>query len=365
MKFIVNLIIILSNNDNIPNIIICGRENYVILDTLLNIFISSTFGNNFIETLKLIRMKIKSSKKYSKSKSVMKTLAEGESVEEEKSKMSGEQHSSSALTATYESKKDFTVHSNSHCTVWNPVGTSEDKVVLEELMNREVSKITFSDLLKRNISSTTDKFKDKSFHLVSILELDQLSQSCQSMLKKYMEKCVKTQRFVCLTNKISSIIEPLKSMCLVITIPTPSHEQIHRIICQTINYPFIKIDKNDNIDDTILSMLYETKKNDIKIFKSMEQLVNNIFKPPSRYYLISAETIRKEISHILTSGININDLLKYLVSSILDRVEHLPLKEIRKITKSASKSAVLIAGAYANGSYIERFVFDIMEIISV
>jgi replication factor C subunit 3/5 len=65
---------------------------------------------------------------------------------------------------------------------------------------------------------------------VVINEVDRLSKEAQHALRRTMELYVNNCRLIMVGKNISKVIEPLRSRCLVVRIPSPSHSEIEKIL---------------------------------------------------------------------------------------------------------------------------------------
>mmetsp|Transcript_10606 Transcript_10606/g.10680 ORF Transcript_10606/g.10680 Transcript_10606/m.10680 type:complete len:357 (+) Transcript_10606:60-1130(+) len=70
----------------------------------------------------------------------------------------------------------------------------------------------------------------KSFKVVVLTEVDRLSRQAQAGLRRTMEKYSSQCRIILICNSPSKIIEPVRSRCLGIRIPAPTHEDIAGVL---------------------------------------------------------------------------------------------------------------------------------------
>lgn len=73
----------------------------------------------------------------------------------------------------------------------------------------------------------------RSFKVVFLSEADQLTKDAQHALRRTMEKYVGTCRLILCCEGLGRIIEPLRSRCLCIRVPAPSHADICDLITTT------------------------------------------------------------------------------------------------------------------------------------
>lgn len=65
-----------------------------------------------------------------------------------------------------------------------------------------------------------------AFKVVVIDEAGSLSNDAQAALRRTMERYMKTCRIILTTDSVSKIIAPLRSRCLAIRVPAPTHDQV-------------------------------------------------------------------------------------------------------------------------------------------
>lgn len=75
-------------------------------------------------------------------------------------------------------------------------------------------------------SAPLDNSSSKSFKVIILSEVDQLSRGAQQALRRTMEKYVKTCRIILTASTTSKIIDPLQSRCLGIRVPLPRPDEV-------------------------------------------------------------------------------------------------------------------------------------------
>jgi len=74
------------------------------------------------------------------------------------------------------------------------------------------------------------KKKGVDFKVVVLVEVDRLSRQAQAALRRTMEKYSASCRLILCCNNQSKVIEPVRSRCLGIRVPAPSHDDICSVL---------------------------------------------------------------------------------------------------------------------------------------
>eukprot|EP01035_Chromulina_nebulosa_P021070 gene21070-27300_t len=113
-----------------------------------------------------------------------------------------------------------TLASNYHIECNPSDAGSGDRFVIQEVI-KEIASHT-------NINNVTTNAK--SFKIVVLSEVDKLSKQAQAGLRRTMEKYASQCRVILLCNNASKVIEPIRSRCLGIRVPSPSLEEISDLL---------------------------------------------------------------------------------------------------------------------------------------
>ncbi|TID30663.1 hypothetical protein CANINC_000819 [Pichia inconspicua] len=102
---------------------------------------------------------------------------------------------------------------------------SNDRIVIQDLLKEvgQTESLDFSNLIKHNDSTTSNKFK-----IVIINEAEKLSRDAQAALRRTMEKFSSLIRLVLICDSTSNIIDPIKSRTLGIRIPLPEIDDMRK-----------------------------------------------------------------------------------------------------------------------------------------
>jgi replication factor C subunit 3/5 len=112
--------------------------------------------------------------------------------------------------------KKETVQNSDHHIIINPTSTNFDRYLVHEIVKRYAGSRTIE--LTQNPNS---KFKT-----IQISNLDKLSHSAQTSLRRMIEVNASICRFIMWCDNLSNVIGPLKSRCVCIKIPRPSKGEL-------------------------------------------------------------------------------------------------------------------------------------------
>jgi len=122
------------------------------------------------------------------------------------------------LTPSNKKIEIITIASNYHIEV-NPSDVGiYDRVVIQELIKTVAS------------SHQLNKEGQKEFKVVVLTEVDKLTKDAQHALRRTMEKYMATCRVILVTNSTSKVIPAIRSRCLAVRVPAPSHQDICSVI---------------------------------------------------------------------------------------------------------------------------------------
>lgn len=72
--------------------------------------------------------------------------------------------------------------------------------------------------------------KKVDFKVVVLVEIDRMSRQAQAALRRTMERYAETCRLILICNNPSKVIDPVRSRCLGIRIPAPSHDDVCAVL---------------------------------------------------------------------------------------------------------------------------------------
>lgn len=106
------------------------------------------------------------------------------------------------------------VASNYHIELCPGDAGIHDRHIIQEVIKEMASNKTIH-------SSSKTKFK-----VVVLQDVDRLTKQAQAALRRTMERYAQTCRLILVCNAAAKVMEPVRSRCLGIRVPSPSHEDV-------------------------------------------------------------------------------------------------------------------------------------------
>lgn len=115
---------------------------------------------------------------------------------------------------------------------------NNDRIVIQELLKEvaQMEQVDFQD----SKDGLAHRYK-----CVIINEANSLTKDAQAALRRTMEKYSKNIRLIMICDSMSPIIAPIKSRCLLIRCPTPSDNEISKILSDVVTNERINLETKD------------------------------------------------------------------------------------------------------------------------
>ena len=243
-----------------------------------------------------------------------------------------------------------------------PHGTGLDKYLVQEVIKQYASK---------NVLSFDNK---RSFKVIWIHNIDEMSYYAQTALRCTMEKYCKSCKFVLTSMQLSKIIEPLRSRCLQVRVPLPNYHDVMRVLMNISfkessflkieDYNDIIIKSNNNIKLAIqfLEMKYynitldTTWKSDLK---DIMKIINMSVKTGVKQQYITK--IRDILYKIFITNINGTLIIRELLDQMLLNLKNQNLSY--KIIEICTNYENHLAKGKRTIIHLEAFIYNILDII--
>lgn len=216
--------------------------------------------------------------------------------------------------------------SNYHIVI-EPNNNGFDKYLVQDIIQE------YAKTQMLNISKDMKLFK-----IVIINTIDNLSYYAQTSLRRTMEKYANTCKFIFICNQLSKMIEPLKSRCLLVRIPSPTKEQIFNTILHvSIEEKIVLSIKNvkniiDNCDNNINKAIWflELIKNNIFEFnnwkKLIDKIIENILMEKTKNLNQIIENCREYIYTLFITNINLKLIMRDIMKKLISKTTNIKLK---------------------------------------
>merc|ERR1719336_566688 len=94
-------------------------------------------------------------------------------------------------------------------------------------------RLVVQEVIKEIASShTLNSEKARGFKIVFLKEVDKLTKPAQHGLRRTMEKYMATCRIILCCESVSKVIDPLRSRCLAVRVPAPTHDEVMQVLRQ-------------------------------------------------------------------------------------------------------------------------------------
>jgi len=136
-------------------------------------------------------------------------------------------------TFTTPTKKSIEINmisSNYHIEMSPGDAGFHDRYVVQDIIKEMAQNKSLTTTVTSGEAMTSSAKKKVEFKVVLLVEVDRLSRQAQAALRRTMEKYAQTCRLILCCNNPSKVIEPVRSRCLGIRVPAPSHDDICSVL---------------------------------------------------------------------------------------------------------------------------------------
>lgn len=206
----------------------------------------------------------------------------------------------------------------------------------------------------------------REFKMVQINHLDNLSYYAQTSLRRTIEKYSKTCRFIMWCYSLSKVIEPLRSRCLCIHVPTQTEEELIKWTFNIASLEKIKLNFN------ILTDIVESSNGNLKdilwkldmfqycgrITNCYQTALNSLIDEILTTH--NTLTIRDYIYKMMITGITSGIIIRDILDIILVKISNYSKDKIFKIINFASLYEYRLSKGRRDIIHIETFIENII-----
>jgi replication factor C subunit 3/5 len=260
-------------------------------------------------------------------------------------------------------ENEVLIKQSDHHIIIEPNNTNFDRHLIQEIVKEYAKKMPLH-IFEKN----------KMFKVVQINNLDNLSYYAQTSLRRTVEKYSKTCRFVMWCYSLSKVIEPLRSRCLCIHVPTQTDENLVKWLYNVIMIEKIRIkphlisDIIDQSNGNLKSILWKLdlykhcKKINNSYDVELNLLINEIMlsangKP------INVPQIREYIYKLYITNVSSNIIIKDILKQLLVINNNIDSAKISNIINYASEFEYRLSKKRRDILHIEAFIIKVIDII--
>lgn len=264
------------------------------------------------------------------------------------------------VTSSGNIENEIFVKQSDHHIIIEPNNNNFDRYLIQEIVKEYAKKYPLCIFEK-----------SKKFKVVQINHLDNISYYAQTSLRRTIEKYSKTCRFVTWCYSLSKVIEPLRSRCLCIQVPTQTDGELiqwmYNIIrLENINMSPLTMNKIiDSSDGNLKNILWKIDmyKYCNKVYNSYEialvELVEEIFKNND------IKIIRDYVYKMMITNISSNVILKNILDNILKKLENCGDVGLSiEIIEHAAEFEYRLSKSRRDIIHIEAFIMNVIELLS-
>ena len=267
-------------------------------------------------------------------------------------------------------ENEVIIKQSDHHIIIEPNNTNFDRYLIQEIVKEYAKKVPL------HIFS-----KNKSFKAVQINNLDNLSYYAQTSLRRTIEKYAKTCRFIMWCYSLSKVIEPLRSRCLCIHVPTQTNENLIRWVNNISLLERIKIPphlisdlvdrSNGNLKNILwkLDLYKHCKRIDNTYENYLKTLVEEILDisdklEQNKTNVINIPLIRDYIYKLYITNVSSNIIIKDIFKMILVKKNKISSDKLSEIINCGSEFEYRLSKKRRDIIHIEAFILGIINIIS-
>lgn len=257
---------------------------------------------------------------------------------------------------------DIIVKQSDHHIIIEPNNNNFDKYLIQDIVKEYAKKYPLQIFEK-----------SKKFKMVQINNLDNLSYYAQTSLRRTVEKYSKTCRFIMWCYSLSKVIEPLRSRCLCIHVPTQTNDDLVRWTFHVASMEQIKLSPD------ILSWIVNSAEGNLKdilwkldLYKHCGKLKNGYQKALSSLIFLILNTndvkaIRDYVYKMMITNIASNIIIKDILNAVLLHVDHYPnsKEKVTKIIEYASQFEYRLSKGRRDIIHIEAFLMNVINVLKL
>lgn len=237
-------------------------------------------------------------------------------------------------------KEEF--QKSEHHIIIKPTGTNFDRYIVHQVIKKYANTKTFELSLNPN----------SKFRTIQISNLDKLSHSAQTSLRRMIETNASTCRFIMWCDNLSNVILPLQSRCILVRVPRPTEKELFGYLFLT------KVKENKMVKLEILRKIVKNSECDIKkalwnleldnlgfdLKTNMDFAIEEIVSKIMKKKISLIEKIRDKFFHLTITNYEPIYIIKKILNNILSKKNISEKSKINIILKTSEIEHKIIRG---------------------
>lgn len=255
---------------------------------------------------------------------------------------------------------DVYIKQSSYHIVINPNNNNFDRYLIQNIVTEYARRIPI-DIYKTS----------KTFKVVLINDVENLSYYAQMSLRRTMEKYSRTCRFFMICNSYSKLIDPLRSRCVCVRVPSPTYGEI----CQTlVDISYYEKHKLSHID--MIKIALRSKQNikyaiwmlecvikGIPLTNNFDLIISEIIELIMKKDLQYVPDIRTLLYSIMTINFNGSDIINSIMLNLCYKKCICDDDKV-KIIELASKYEHNLSLGRREIIHLDGFIINIITLLS-
>lgn len=254
---------------------------------------------------------------------------------------------------------EVTLKQSERHIIIEPNNTNFDRYIIQDVVKEYAKKIPLK--CSKN---------DKSFNVVLINNIDNMSYYAQTSLRRTMEQYSRTCRFIMWGHSLSKVLDPLRSRCYCFKLQAPTYSELFNVVIEINCYEKLNL-KLSEIHNLImesgrnikkLMWILECRKINDSYETSYDKHIKIIVEYILNHNLSSVQTICDIIYKMVVTNISGTHILKSILNNILMSNDFTEEAKIKIIESGAYYDHNIVRKRrYIN--HIKGFIIDCMIII--
>lgn len=252
--------------------------------------------------------------------------------------------------------------SSAHHIAINPTGTNFDRHLVHEVIKRYATANTIDFVRNPN----------EKFRVIQISNVDHLSHSAQTSLRRMIEVNADKCRFIMICHNLNNVIYPLVSRCICIRVPRPGKSKLFSYVAykaseMKIRPPFAIVDKivkfsECNIRVALWYLEMYILGHDIDKKNSYHIMIDSIVDITSKSDIDDIENIRNIIFNIMMTNYEPTTILRDIVNGFLVMDNVSDICKINIALHAASVEHDIIRGR-RDIIHFDAFIINVMRFL--